>query len=120
MIYDVITRTGAIYRIDLEKGFWSKHRYYGEVCYSEISMEKIWSMMVGTTLQHPHNDPDNWEYATFPVVGKHLHLSAKRIWYTSTEVQHIVEVEHWDDFDSPITNPESLKNKNDEGTNNER
>lgn len=113
MIYDVITRTGAIYRIDLGDGFWSKHRYredaVGKYYYTEIHMEKIWQMKVGTTLTFPWDDPENWYDAQMPEVGKHLYLSAKDIWYTSTEVQHIVEVEGWDSEEFPITNPADYK-----------
>lgn len=114
MIYDVITRTGAIYRIDLEDGFWSKHRYFEYadnqlIASAEIHMEKIWSMMVGTTLTHPWNDPENWYSTRIPEVGKHLHLGAKNIWYTSTEVTHVVEVDGWDPVEFPITNPKDLE-----------
>lgn len=114
MIYDVITRTGAIYRIDLEGGFWSKHRYFPEdgdpqFSHAEIHMEKIWQMKVGSTLSFPWNDPENWYDAEMPEVGKHLYLGARDIWYTSTEVQHIIEVGGWNPEEFPITNPANLE-----------
>lgn len=114
MFYDVITRTGAIYRLDLERGLWSKYRFWNSDDYAflEVAPMKIWDMQVGTKLCHPWDGPEFWETAEMPVIGKHLHLFHREVWFTSTEVTHIVEVSSFYPDEAPITNPVDLEGSN--------
>lgn len=89
MIYEAISESGAKYIIDLEIGLWIKITRDGYINPSE----RIWSLQVGTELTTPWKDPDNWQKADLPEVGKHLYLAAKDVWYVSTKIVEVREVD---------------------------
>lgn len=92
MIIDAVTETGARYRIDFDRQLWTKidrHGYRNE-------SERIWRLEVGTELVWPWQAEDGvWQKADRPVIGKHLFISAKDVWYVSTPITEIREVEDW-------------------------
>lgn len=95
MIIDVTTKSGAIYRIDFDRGFWHKRREYDEGIFYEVHMEKIWFLKVGTNLTTPWQDEYSWASAERPEVGKHMYISSRDVWYVSTLVADISEVPNW-------------------------
>jgi hypothetical protein len=92
VIIDALTESGSRYRIQLERGLWMKISHDGY----RSGAERAWSMKVGTSLTRPWQHPEDWEDATKPVVGKHLYLASKDVWYVSTPIQKITEVSSWD------------------------
>lgn len=103
MIYDVVTSSGSLYRIDVEKRFWSKHRPIPTGFYTELHQEPLLSLMVGTKMSWPWNDPTSWEKADMPEVGKHLYIASTQVWFASTPIKHIIPVEGWDIKKFPLT-----------------
>lgn len=91
MIIDAITSTGSRYRIDLDRKFWSKIDKYG----NRHQTESIWELKIGTELKWPWDAPDSWEFATQPEIGKHLFLASKDVWWASTPIVEILEVDDW-------------------------
>lgn len=89
MIYEATSETGAKYVIDLDIGLWIKITRDGYINPSE----RIWSLQVGTALSRPWEDPDNWQKADAPEIGKHLYLAAKDVWYVSTKIIGLREVD---------------------------
>lgn len=93
MILEAITATGARYQIDLENAFWRKIDRYGR----PHPTERLWDLQVGDSLAFPWDDPDAWRKADGPQIDKHLFISARDIWYTSTTVVEINEIPSWMD-----------------------
>ena len=78
------TETGSVYTVDRENGFWKKN---------DGGYERIWDLRVGTTLTHPADDPENWERAQYPEVGKHMFIACRAFWYTTTKIVSIEELD---------------------------
>lgn len=76
-----ITETGSRYDIDTRRGFWRKN---------EGGWEKLWSLQVGTDYTTPWTDPESWHDSPQPIVGQHLFVSAKDLWWRSTPVTDII------------------------------
>lgn len=95
MAYEVETRTGAKYLIDTENGFWQKIDRLG----TPLGTERLWALMVGDTMLPPWESAEAWESANVPEVGKHLYIQSKSLWYISTEVTSVTEIEPWMDKD---------------------
>lgn len=95
MVIDAVTSTGAVYRIDREDGFWIKHRNG----HSESMTNRIWSLKISTDameyLVWPQNEPDWWEDADLPVVGRHLYIAGKDEWFATTKIVEIKENVEW-------------------------
>ncbi len=92
--YKVTTASGRIYDIDLTDGFWSRSPGFYP--------ERIWMLRAGKEKVHPSKG--EWE-DRMPVVGEHMHVAARDVWYVSTA---IVSIEDWDgpdlepEFDNPV------------------
>lgn len=83
----VKTRSGSVYKIDLENGLWMKY-YHEEPYYSApLSIKEI---MVGEKLISPYVDPDVWTVGEL-AEGLHLFISSHDEWWVSTK---IVSIEH--------------------------
>lgn len=107
MFLDAITESGTIYRLDVNEdgriSFWSRHVLRDGKYVTQVSMEKCWGVEVGTSLSLPFNNPEDWEEANLPEVGKHFHISARDFWFVSTPISAIVEVEGWDTEEFPLS-----------------
>lgn len=89
MPIEAVTESGSRYRIDVEDSFWIKICKHG----LPEPVERIWSLKVGTKLVQPWNGPEFWEDASTPEVGKHLYISGKDVWYVSTLIVEVREIE---------------------------
>lgn len=85
MIQKVTTKSGSVYLIDQERHFWKKN---------DDPWERIWQM-------YCINPEDflKWnnkeEYEKLPLqTGKKLYITSRDIWWLSTEIISIEEVEH--------------------------
>lgn len=103
-IIDAISVSGTVYRLNLTKRLWTRFPHENSRSLDLVGgmTEKIWSLKVGTALQWPHLAPEPWEDADEPVIGKHLYLSSKDVWYVSKPIVEIKEVPEW-------TSPPSTK-----------
>lgn len=95
MILEAVSATGARYQIDLEQSFWRKIDRNG----NSYGTERLWDLQVGDSLAFPWNDPDAWKKSTTPQVDKHLFVSGRDIWWVSTTIIEINEIESWMDND---------------------
>lgn len=91
MIIDAVTESGRTYRIDLVNGIWCRISKSG---YRE-STENIWSIKTGTVLCWPWDNPEVWEDANEPEIGKHLYIASREVWYVSTRIEQINEIPSW-------------------------
>lgn len=89
---EVTTESGRKYLIDVEDGFWRRlpktpGGYPG-------GWERIWSLQKGTHFAHPFDSPKGtWEDG-MPEVGKYMHVGSRDVWWTSTKVASIKEVDN--------------------------
>ena len=86
----VTTESGRVYEIDREEGFW--RRLPKSDAEYPMGWERIWQLKSGDVLAWPWNDDtDSFVDVPEPVIGKYMFISAKNVWWTSTEV---VSIEH--------------------------
>ena len=86
-VLDAVTASGSVYRLDLERGFWIKHSRHG---YTE-PIERIIDLKIGDELVTPWIKPEAWQDAELPVLGKHLYLSSRDVWWVSLVIVRLVE-----------------------------
>lgn len=107
MFLDVITETGTIYRLDVNDdgriSFWARFALRNGVHSRDVYTEKSWGSKVGTSLSSPWNKPEDWEDSNLPVIGKHFYITSRDIWFVSTPVSAIVEVEGWNTDEFPLS-----------------
>lgn len=97
--YEAHTKSGAIYTIDTDEGYWSHAGSDGVI----DTMEKLFVFKINTVgieeenLQPPWlSGTTHWEDATEPVIGKHMYLvggPSGGVWRLSTAVEYVVESE---------------------------
>lgn len=87
-VLDVTTESGRHYWIDTEERLWKRISRSGIPEFTE----SIWALKVGAVLAYPWHAPELWQDADVPVVGKHLFISSRDVWYVSTKVVSIEEV----------------------------
>lgn len=79
------TETGRVYYIDLEGGFWFRSPYF--------STQRLWDIRAGSEKVWPWDKPEVWEDRV-PEVGEHLYIASREVWFVSTLIVSIEEVEN--------------------------
>lgn len=98
-VLDVVTESGSVYRIDLERRFWIKFSRHG---YTE-PIERITDLQVGDELVTLWSKPEAWKSAHLPVLGKHMYIASRDVWWVSLPVVRLVETTS----DAPVSTKEA-------------
>ena len=87
---DVITKSGTVYRLDLDDKWWFRFN-------SNVTRERLCVFKTGS----PHVTDSgeyyiDWEDTTFPVFGDHMYVASRNLWYQTTPVVDIIQVDSWE------------------------
>lgn len=83
-MFEVITESGTVYRIDPVNGFWKR----GDGPY-----ERLKDLRIGAVKCHPTDDPKAWFHVSAPEVGKYMFVASRDSWWVTTKVVSVTEIE---------------------------
>ena len=88
---EVKTVSGRTYHVDVENQFWKRlpkteGGYVG-------GWERIWTLQHGKHFDFPYNSPEGAWTDGLPVVGEFMYIASRDVWWVSTEVASITEIE---------------------------
>lgn len=87
MALELTTKSGRVYRLDLEGGFWARSPHFHP--------QRIWALKAGKELRVPdERNKDQWR-DDVPHIGEHLYIASSGEWYVSTAIVKIEEKDGW-------------------------